>query len=70
MQYSFLLMAILLLESTIAFFGYWFREDITAGFHAAMSNGLQLYGKEPSLSSVVDDIQSTVSSSRDFNRSL
>lgn len=60
-QYAFLLMAILVVESTILFFGYLNREEITAGFHAAMSNGLQFYGKEPSLSSVVDDIQSTVS---------
>ena len=54
-------MAILLVESTILAFGYYFREQITAGFHAAMSSGLQEYGKEPSLSSVIDDIQSTVS---------
>lgn len=59
-QYAFLLLVILVTESTILFFGYWFREEITAGFHAAMANGLQFYGKEPSLSSVVDDIQSTV----------
>ena len=55
-------MAILLVESTILSYGYYFREQITAGFHNAMSNGLQQYGREPSLSSVVDDIQSTVSS--------
>ena len=55
-----MLTTILVVESTILFFGYWFREEITKGFHAAMSNGLQWYGKEPSLSSVVDDIQSTV----------
>ena len=61
LQYSFLLMAILLVESTILSYGYYFREQITAGFHSAMSNGLQQYGREPSLSSVVDDIQSTVS---------
>ena len=61
LQYSFFLMAILLVESTILAFGYYFREQITAGFHAAMSSGLQEYGKEPSLSSVIDDIQSTVS---------
>ena len=54
-------MVILVVESSILFLGYWFREEITAGFHAAMSNGLQFYGKEPSLSSVIDDIQSTVS---------
>ena len=59
-QYAFMLTTILVVESTILFFGYWFREEITKGFHAAMSNGLQWYGKEPSLSSVVDDIQSTV----------
>ena len=47
-------MAILLVESTILSYGYYFREQITAGFHAAMSNGLQQYGREPSLSSVVD----------------
>lgn len=58
--YSFLLMAILLVESTILSYGYYFREQITAGFHSAMSNGLQQYGREPSLSSVVDDIQSTL----------
>ena len=60
LQYSFLLITILLVESTILFCGYWFRNKIEKGFHAAMSNGLQYYGKEPSLSSVVDDIQSTV----------
>lgn len=58
--YAFMLTTILVVESTILFFGYWFREEITKGFHAAMSNGLQWYGKEPSLSSVVDDIQSTL----------
>ena len=54
-------MAILLVESTILFCGYWFSDKITKGFHAAMSNGLQYYGKEPSMSSIVDDIQTTVS---------
>jgi len=57
-MYAFFLTTILLVESTILLCGYWLREDISTGFHAAMSNGLQWYGKEPSLSSVVDDIQS------------
>ena len=60
-QYTFLLTMILMVESTILFCGYWFSDNITKGFHAAMANGLQYYGKEPSISSVVDDIQSTVS---------
>lgn len=58
--YTFLLTMILMVESTILFCGYWFSDNITKGFHAAMANGLQYYGKEPSISSVVDDIQSTL----------